>query len=74
MTLKVCQRIRAREGLAEVALSGGVWQNVRLLERVAGLLNRDGFTVHLHRNVPVNDGGVALGQAVIAAHLYTSRR
>jgi hydrogenase maturation protein HypF len=50
-----------------VVLSGGVWQNITLLGRTLSLLNRDGFRVYLHGEVPTNDGGLSLGQAVIAA-------
>ena len=50
-----------------VALSGGVWQNITLLGRTLSLLKRGGFRVYLHREVPPNDGGLSLGQAVIAA-------
>ena len=64
---QVCQRLRAETGLTTVALSGGVWQNVALLERAVPLLEAAGFTVLTHRLVPPNDGGLSLGQAVIAA-------
>jgi len=50
-----------------VALSGGVWQNMALLGRTVPLLQEAGFTVLWHEKVPANDGGLALGQAVIAA-------
>ena len=60
-------QLRASDGLEEVALSGGVFQNVTLLERVLPLLRGAGFTVYVHRLVPPNDGGLSLGQAVIAA-------
>jgi len=50
-----------------VALSGGVFQNASLLELVAEPLRADGFHVLLHGRVPANDGGLALGQALIDA-------
>ncbi|MBV8576532.1 MAG: carbamoyltransferase HypF [Acetobacteraceae bacterium] len=52
---------------APIALSGGVFQNRLLLERLIRLLREQGHTVLVHRDVPANDGGLALGQAVIAA-------
>jgi hydrogenase maturation protein HypF len=58
--------VRTRSGLNTVALSGGVFQNALLLERAGALLEEDGFEVLRHREVPSNDGGVSLGQAVIA--------
>jgi hydrogenase maturation protein HypF len=61
-----CGRVRAATGLEVVALSGGVFQNVLLTERVrAGLLG-GGFRVLTHSRVPSNDGGISLGQAVVA--------
>lgn len=51
----------------QVALSGGVFQNRYLVERAAALLEARGFQVYTHQRVPPNDGGIALGQAVIAA-------
>jgi hydrogenase maturation protein HypF len=65
--LEICSRIRSETGIDEVALSGGVWQNITLLGRTLSLLKEDGFRVYLHREVPTNDGGLSLGQAVIAA-------
>jgi len=49
-----------------VALSGGVFQNRLLLSKTVSLLESDGFQVFTHRQVPCNDGGISLGQAVIA--------
>jgi hydrogenase maturation protein HypF len=69
----VCGRIRARSGLDAVALSGGVFQNVRLLRTAARLLEGRGFEVYRHRQVPANDGGLALGQAAIAAYTSAAR-
>ncbi|GAC1630695.1 MAG: carbamoyltransferase HypF [Nevskia sp.] len=53
--------------LRRVALSGGVFQNQVLFERVLAGLEARAFTVFTHRRVPCNDGGLALGQAAIAA-------
>ena len=50
-----------------MALSGGVFQNQLLTERVADQLGRRGFRVLVHSRVPCNDGGISLGQAVVAA-------
>ncbi len=66
MILAVCERIRNETGLHEVALSGGVFQNVTLLGLAVPILRDAGFTVYTHSLVPPNDGGIALGQAVIA--------
>jgi hydrogenase maturation protein HypF len=67
MVVKVCSLIRDRHDLSEVILSGGVWQNMTLLQKTVILLESDGFTCYLHHLVPANDGGIALGQAAIAA-------
>jgi hydrogenase maturation protein HypF len=52
---------------APIALSGGAFQNRLLLEQVMELLERQGHKVLTHQTVPANDGGLAVGQAVIAA-------
>ncbi len=51
-------------GVGEVCLSGGVMQNDPLVTKMKELLSREGFRVYIHRLVPPNDGGLALGQAV----------
>jgi hydrogenase maturation protein HypF len=66
MVLDVCRLIRDEQGLTEVVLSGGVWQNVTLLTRALRLLREDKFTVYVHEKVPPNDGGLALGQTAVA--------
>ena len=63
---EVCRRIRRSDGLRRVCLSGGTFQNLYLLDRATRLLRQSGFEVFLHSRVPPNDGGIALGQAVIA--------
>jgi len=67
LSRRVCVEIRRQTGIGEVALSGGVWQNMALLERTAHGLDKDGFTVYLHRQVPANDSGISLGQALVGA-------
>jgi hydrogenase maturation protein HypF len=62
----LCRKIRAEGGPEKVALSGGVFQNRLLLERMTDALEGAGFKVLVHRRVPCNDGGLSLGQAVIA--------
>ena len=59
---------RAR-GLDAVALTGGVFQNVRLTEVVEHELARTGLRVLVHERIPPNDGGLSIGQAAIAARL-----
>jgi hydrogenase maturation protein HypF len=66
MTAEVCERIAADTGLRTVALSGGCYQNRLLLSLTVPALEAAGFRVLLHRQVPCNDGGLSLGQAVIA--------
>ena len=66
---EVCCRIRDSDTLDRVCLSGGTFQNLYLLERTVVELRRRGFGVFLHAMVPANDGGISLGQAVIANEL-----
>ncbi len=56
-----------RHGLDTVAITGGVAQNLLLLDRLTDGLEAAGLTVLSHRQVPPNDGGISLGQAVVAA-------
>jgi hydrogenase maturation protein HypF len=60
-------RVAQDVGAARVALTGGCFQNRLLTERAAERLQRAGFEVLLHRQVPPNDGGISLGQVVVAA-------
>jgi hydrogenase maturation protein HypF len=68
LIVRVCDRQRQVTGLRTVALSGGVFQNVLLLDRTVDALTTNGFRVLTHSRVPTNDGGISLGQAVIANH------
>lgn len=63
-----CVHARRQHGIETVALSGGCFQSPLLTERARTRLERDGFEVLLHRLVPPSDGGLALGQAAIAAY------
>jgi hydrogenase maturation protein HypF len=64
--VEVCRCLRAAEKLNRVCLSGGTFQNMKLLARTLAGLRRLGFEVFIHAQVPPNDGGIALGQAVVA--------
>ena len=61
-----CVLLRERHGLGTVALSGGVFQNLILAHQVVARLEARGFRVLVHSRVPCNDGGISLGQAVVA--------
>jgi hydrogenase maturation protein HypF len=64
--LAACKALRDTRGLTTVALSGGVFQNVLFTTAVVRLLRAAGFEVLTHSQVPCNDGGISLGQAVVA--------
>ncbi|MGZ9164568.1 MAG: Kae1-like domain-containing protein, partial [Anaerolineales bacterium] len=70
ISVDICKLARAKTDLNEVALSGGVWQNQILLDLVRNELEKDGFVVFFHKQTPTNDGGLALGQAVVANHIF----
>jgi len=71
LVLQLSQQLRSETGCGIVALSGGVWQNRVLLEQTLHLLQTNHFRVLLHRQTPANDGCIALGQALVAAHTLT---
>ncbi len=66
VVVDACHRIRESADLNRVCLSGGAFQNLRLLKHSVDGLRRRSFEVFIHRRVPPNDGGLSLGQAVIA--------
>ncbi len=64
-------QISRQRQIRQVALSGGVFQNLRLLNGMVQSLSARGIEVFAHRQVPPNDGGLCLGQAVAAAAMVT---
>lgn len=64
-----CRRISMETGLRQVALSGGVFQNRLLTGLALAALKKEEFEVFLQARVPCNDGGISLGQAVVADHV-----
>ena len=66
LIIETCRVIRSKNRLSRVVLSGGVFQNILLLSLVVKGLRSSGFDVYTHHLVPTNDGGISLGQAVIA--------
>jgi len=64
--IEMCKLIADDSKIKRVGLSGGVFQNRLLLKLATAALKREGFEVFTHRLVPANDGGISLGQAVVA--------
>jgi hydrogenase maturation protein HypF len=73
MVARIRETIPAGASLKTIALSGGCFQNKTLLEELMRLLEADGLTCLVHSKVPTNDGGLALGQAAIAAAHHIER-
>jgi hydrogenase maturation protein HypF len=68
--LEMCKRVRSERRLRQVVMSGGCFQNARLLVHLTEALQKAGFEVFSKSAVPSNDGGIALGQAVAANAMY----
>jgi hydrogenase maturation protein HypF len=66
ITVEMCRVVSRQTGIKQVALSGGVFQNRLLLKLTSDGLKQAGFQVFTHHLVPCNDGGLSLGQAVVA--------
>ncbi|MBI2400234.1 MAG: carbamoyltransferase HypF, partial [Deltaproteobacteria bacterium] len=66
MTLTVCTKLRDGSGINDVVLTGGVFQNSLLTKLAAFRLEKAGFKVYMQEKVPSNDGGISIGQAVVA--------
>ncbi|HEY1484366.1 MAG TPA: carbamoyltransferase HypF [Candidatus Acidoferrum sp.] len=65
---ETAETIRGSSALNRVCLSGGCFQNALLFEALHGLLRQKGFEVYYHSEVPTGDGGISLGQALVASH------
>lgn len=65
LVLDMARRAKEESSLKRIALSGGVWQNMSLLQNTTQYLTDGGFQVLTHQHVPPNDGGLSLGQALI---------
>ncbi len=63
--------IQKNTGVNTVALSGGVWQNITLLQKTKPLLEENGFSVLIHNQVPSNDGGISLGQLMVSSTIQS---
>ncbi len=68
MVASICSEIRIQYGISDVVLSGGVWQNHTLLSKTLTCLEQNKFHPIIHQKLPPNDGGLSLGQAIIAYH------
>jgi hydrogenase maturation protein HypF len=71
---RLAEEIAVRVGLPRVVLSGGCFQNLRLLRDTQARLRARGFEVWTPRQYPPNDGGLSLGQLAVAARLYEEER
>lgn len=65
-SVNLCTRISTITGIKKIVLSGGVFQNSYLLSNLSNALKELGFEVYTHSKIPSNDGGVSLGQLLIA--------
>jgi hydrogenase maturation protein HypF len=68
--LEVSEMIRESHNINKVILSGGVFQNMYILEKTVSLLRQNMFEVYTNHQVPVNDGGISLGQMVVASKYF----
>ena len=72
ISVNMCEKIRSDTGIDQVVMSGGVFQNRLFTENLYESLVGSGFKTFVHRLVPPNDGGIALGQAVVAGQRSAS--
>ena len=71
---KICSEIRDKKNISRVVLSGGVFQNLSLQRRLKRSLEALSFTVYSHQQLPSNDGGVSLGQALAGRAMWERRK
>jgi len=74
IVLDISSKIRQQCSIGSIALSGGVFQNDFLLNKCYDSLQKKGFKVYSNFKVPVNDGGISLGQAYLAAYEILFRK
>jgi hydrogenase maturation protein HypF len=74
LTVNICRHIREDSGINGVVLSGGVFQNSFLMKKVCSNLKKNKFEVYTHKELPSNDGGVAIGQIIIANEIIENYR
>ena len=67
---RVCREIRDEKNISQVVLTGGVFQNLNLLQQLKTNLEALAFTVYAHEKVPTNDGGISLGQAIAGRAMW----
>src|SRR5208282_396650 len=72
--VEVAKRLRQQSGIERVCLSGGTFQNVYLFERLCARLRANGLQVFVHGEVPAGDGGLSLGEALVAARAVNQPR
>ncbi|MFD3722791.1 carbamoyltransferase HypF [Streptomyces sp. NPDC058674] len=72
LVVSLCRLARERHGLDTVALTGGVFANTLLSSTCARTLRADGFTVLRHSRIPPGDGGLSLGQLMVAAAVHAT--
>lgn len=72
-SIEICKLIRSKYNINSVVLSGGVFQNEILLKGLYKGLMKEKFEVYTHGEIPCNDGGIAVGQLMIANYKYKNR-
>ncbi|TYO95408.1 carbamoyltransferase HypF [Desulfallas thermosapovorans] len=70
MVVQAVEKVRSQSGPDRVVLSGGCWHNRYMLTAVCKILGDKGYQVYRHVKVPTGDGGISLGQAMVAARKY----